>query len=257
MACESGEITDFLRYYIDKVVIDESHFLRRINTMNKNLIFICSLAAILLLAACSPVQFSEYTGTQANSSSIISNDTPSAYQTIDPMQGNNGLSTEIKLLIGTIQLEGTKNEVTPDQAKELFPLWVKMEATMANMVSTADDINAITTQIQLIMTKEQLKAINDMNLTVQDLIALMQKLNISFGYDNDDDSTLNGTDVPQSSTPGLIPDITPTVNATPSNQNGTPQIASGSGQDRRPYMIPSELLNVLIKYLQARESPTS
>jgi hypothetical protein len=227
--------------------------------MNKNLMFICSLTAILPLAACSPLQFSDYPGTQTNSSSSISKDTPSAYQTAGPAQGNNELSTEMKLLIGTIRLEGTNIEVTADQAKELFPLWVQMEATFANMVSTADDINAITIQIQSTMTKEQLQAINDMNLTDQDLTTLLQKLNISTGHwgNDDNDSPLTGTDVSQSATPGLNPDITPTLDVTALSQNETPQFPGGGGEDRWSHMIPSELLNVLIKYLQARQSPTS
>jgi hypothetical protein len=163
----------------------------------------------------------------------------------------------MKLLIGTIRLEGTKNELNPEQAKVLYPLWVKMEATMANMVSTTNDINAITIQIQSTMTMEQLKAINDMNLTDQDLTTLLQKLNISLDYGDDDDTAQIGTDVSQSSTPGLIPNSIPTVDATALNQNETPQFPSGRGQDRFLHMIPSEILNVLIKYLQARQSQTS
>lgn len=206
--------------------------------MNKNLMLICSLTAILILAACSPVQFSEYPGIETNSSSSNIKDTPSANQTTGPAQGNNVLSTEMKLLIGTIQLEGTKLEVTPGQAKELYQLWVKMKSSFANMVSTEDDINAITIQIQSTMTKEQLQAINDMKLTDQDLTTLLQKLNISTGHwvDDDDDTPPTATDV------------------TPLSQNETPQFPGGGGGDRWSHIIPSELLDVLIKYLQARQS---
>jgi hypothetical protein len=214
--------------------------------------FICSLTAIILLAACSPVQFSEYPGTETNPASSNGKDTPSALQTTDPTQGDNGLSTEMKLLVGTIQLEGTKLEVTPDQSKELYQLWVEMKSTFANIISTTDDITAITIQIQSTMTKEQLQAINDMKLTDQDLTTLLQKLNISTGHwwDGDDDSTQTGTDVPQSATPGLNPDITPTMDVTSLSPNENPQFTG----DRWSHMIPFELLDVLIKYLQARQS---
>jgi len=222
--------------------------------MNKNMLFIFSMIAILFLAACSPVQFSDYPGTQTDTSSNSSKDTPLADQTASPVQGNNFLSPEMKLLIGTIRLEGTKLEITPAQAKELFPLWVKMESTFADEISTSDDVKVITLQIQLTMTKDQLQAINDMNLTEQDLIALLQKLNISTDYLGEDEFQQTGTDVSQSTIPGINQDITPTAYVNASSPKGTPPHFPGP---RGPRMIPTELLNALFKYLQARQSQTA
>lgn len=212
--------------------------------MKRTLLAIGAMIMLLSLAACGQLEFSNYPGTGTESISANATETPSGTLPADSTQANAELSTEMKLLIGTFRLDGTNLEVTADQAKVLAPLWMTMKTTAANMLVTVEDIQAVTAKIQAAMTPEQLQAINDMNLTFQSLTDLMQSLNISFGRYGDFD---NDGDYGQQS-----PDATPAPDATQA-PDATPQFPGGSDVQRFAHMIPTELLDALIKNLQGKQ----
>lgn len=81
------------------------------------------------------------------------------------------LPVNSQLALGTFQLEGTENAVTPEQAKTLLPLWQALQGG----VTAQAEINAVLKQIESAMTQEQLQAIAAMQLTQEDLRAWMEE----------------------------------------------------------------------------------
>lgn len=127
----------------------------------KKVIFL-TLVLTLLLTAC---------GNNAESTSET--DTGAQF---DPAARELPLST--KLAIGTMKLEGTEFAVTSDQAADLLPLWQVLNNLSSSDTAAPEEITAVTEQIQEAMTPEQLAAIDEMNLTGQDIFATMQELGL-------------------------------------------------------------------------------
>jgi hypothetical protein len=88
------------------------------------------------------------------------------------------LPVSSQLALGTIELEGTENAVTPDQAKALLPLW---QAIRGGALQGESETNAVLKQIERAMTAEQLVAIVAMQLTMEDMGAWMQQQGLSMG----------------------------------------------------------------------------
>jgi hypothetical protein len=86
------------------------------------------------------------------------------------------LPVSSQLVLGTFQLEGTGNAITPDQAKTLLPLW---QAIQGGSLQSDAETNAVLKQIEGGMTTEQLAAIAAMQLTVEDLRAWMQEQGVN------------------------------------------------------------------------------
>ena len=69
------------------------------------------------------------------------------------------------LALGTLQLEGTDQAVTPEQATKLLPLWTLIqESTLQGDAET----QAVVRQIRNTMTADQLAAMEAMSLTQED-----------------------------------------------------------------------------------------
>jgi hypothetical protein len=83
----------------------------------------------------------------------------------------NALSVGGQLALGTFQLEGTENAVTPEQAAALLPLWQSLQGG----VMAQAEVDAVLKQIEGTMTQEQLGAIAAMQLTQEDLRTWMQE----------------------------------------------------------------------------------
>lgn len=81
------------------------------------------------------------------------------------------LDVRNQLMLGTIQLEGTDNAVTPEQATALLPLWQALQGG----VTVQAEVQAVLKQIEGTMIQEQLEAITVMQLTQEDLRAWMQE----------------------------------------------------------------------------------
>jgi hypothetical protein len=81
------------------------------------------------------------------------------------------LDARNQLMLGTIQLEGTENAVTPGQAQALLPLWQALRGG----VTVQTEVAAVLKQIEGTMTSEQLEAIAAMQLTQEGLRAWMQE----------------------------------------------------------------------------------
>jgi len=81
-----------------------------------------------------------------------------------------------KLLLGTLLLEDTDLEVTPEQAAELLPLWKAVKAIATSDTAAAAEIEALYRQIQESMTASQIKAIEEMETGADSMQAVMDNL---------------------------------------------------------------------------------
>jgi hypothetical protein len=132
--------------------------------MNKPSAFLLLIAA-LILSACS--------GNAANTASPTGN---------SPGGGPTGaLSAPLQVALGTIKLDGTKDAVTADQAKELLPLWETLQVLETSDTAATEEKDALVAQIQETMTQQQTQAISALGLTRQDMFSIMQSQAQTFG----------------------------------------------------------------------------
>jgi hypothetical protein len=94
---------------------------------------------------------------------------------------NPDLPITTQLVIGTMRLDGTEQEVTSDQAAELLPLWQVYSELSVSDTAAQKELDALVEQIQDALTTEQMNAITDMQLTRQDTFALMQEKGLNPG----------------------------------------------------------------------------
>jgi hypothetical protein len=87
------------------------------------------------------------------------------------------LPASSQLALGTFQLQGTENAVTPEQAKTLLPLW---QAIQGGSLQSNAETNAVLKQVEGAMTAEQLAAIAALQLTFDDMGAWMQEQGVQF-----------------------------------------------------------------------------
>jgi len=83
-----------------------------------------------------------------------------------------------RLVMGTLQLEGTENEVTAEQAAELVPLWKGYVALSASDSTSREELNALAEQISESMTAEQIAFIDDLSAESMDMMGLMEELGV-------------------------------------------------------------------------------
>ena len=87
------------------------------------------------------------------------------------------LDARNQLMLGTIQLEGMDNAVTPEQATALLPLWQALQGG----VTAQAEVEAVLKQVERAMTQEQLEAIAALQLTQEDLRTWMQEQGLGAG----------------------------------------------------------------------------
>jgi hypothetical protein len=132
--------------------------------MFKKIGVILILAAVILSACTAGT--SGTTGTTDNAASTTSG-TPGAGVAME-------LPASTKLSIGTMQLEGTDNQVTVEQAATLLPLWQLLKSLSSSDTAAQAEKDAALTAIQATMTAEQLAAIDAMTLSPRDMFANAQ-----------------------------------------------------------------------------------
>ncbi len=122
------------------------------------------LAAGLLLAACGSNQSA-----------------PAPSGVIAAGRDSSNLTVSEKLAIGTLKLEDTGQSVDPAQAAALLPLWKAAQSLSSSETISSKEMDALYTQIQGTMTADQMKSINAMEFTSDDLDQLMSDLSIGVG----------------------------------------------------------------------------
>ena len=192
-----------------------------------------------------------------------------------PASGGSGnptggeLSPSVQVAIGTLKLDETANAVTADQAQELLPLWETLQVLSESDTAARQEKDALVEQIQQTMTAEQRQAITAMNLTRADMISILQEQGLATGGGPTGGQNTNfsgrnqnggggfgpggfgGGGFPQGGFPGGGPGggggqgsgLTRDQIATA--QASRQQTGGGN-------LVPSGLLNALIKYLQEK-----
>lgn len=141
----------------------------------KRLILIILMVPLLLAACSTTPSTTSGTNSEADSAAIA----PGTIQDVTPQpSGEEALAAEVittefedatsvrnQLAFGTMQLDGTAQAVTAEQAKTLLPLWQAMSALSGNSETVPEELNAVQNQIFATMTPEQLKAIADLQIT--------------------------------------------------------------------------------------------
>ncbi|MEJ5224531.1 MAG: hypothetical protein WHV44_08750 [Anaerolineales bacterium] len=125
--------------------------------MTRKLILFPILLLALVLSACG-----------ANASAPLSTDVPSNAQYTSPNLDTtyeNALPVRLQLTLGTLMLDGTPQAITPEQARELLPLYQALQALTASGTAAEAETNAVLAQIEATFTTEQLAAIRAMQLT--------------------------------------------------------------------------------------------
>jgi hypothetical protein len=142
----------------------------------KRLPYIMTLILALMLTACgSAARFNS-----ANPRSTSQN-------------GSTGeLPATTQIALGTLKLDGTDNAVTAEQAAELLPLWETLRDLSTSDTAAQQEIQALDTQIQETMTDQQKRAITSMNLTRQDMFAVLQTQGTGFGNGQQSNNSQNG-----------------------------------------------------------------
>lgn len=102
------------------------------------------------------------------------NGAASASQASSP-QESASLAAAAQLAVGTLKLDGTEQAVTGEQASELLVMWQVYLDLAGSDTAAQEEIDGLVNQIQETMTSEQMEAIRAMDLTQQDLFALMQE----------------------------------------------------------------------------------
>lgn len=204
--------------------------------MRKKIIMIFVLIAFIL-SACSTAQ----------------TNTPDTQNT----PGNGELPEVTKLVLGTLQLKDTENAVTPEQAKELLPLWQVYLSLADSDTAAQEEIDALVEQIGEMMTPEQTQAIYALQLSQEDMFKLMQESGIGMSNrpqvsESSQGGTSGGFGPPDGG--GAPPDGGMPGGGMPSGaqslsegQIATAQAARGAGGFGG---VPTTLIEAVIAYLQ-------
>ena len=119
-------------------------------------IALLTLVALIALSACSSAP-------AAPAASTTTQDTYTSTALDTSYEG--ALAVRNQLALGTLQIDGTPNAITADQAKTLLTLWQALRATTQSGASAQAEVNALLGQIEGALTAQQLTAIKDLKLT--------------------------------------------------------------------------------------------
>ena len=89
------------------------------------------------------------------------------------------LPTQTKLILGTINLEETDYAVTAEQATELQPMFYVLQELNKSGSAAQEEITGLVSQVQQVLTDDQIQAIDDMSLSMKDMAAITQVNNSS------------------------------------------------------------------------------
>jgi hypothetical protein len=162
----------------------------------------------LLLAGCAVLQNTATSGSSATATSAAN--------------GRISPPLSMSLALGTLNLEGTDLAVTPQQAATLLPLWQAADRLATSGSANSADLEAAFKRIQAAMTTDQLQAIQSMDLSSQNMLALAQKLAIAM--------PAGANSQPPAGTPG--PGGPPGLQGTP--MPGDPPGIGGNGTPAAP-----------------------
>jgi hypothetical protein len=135
--------------------------------MEKKKFLILGVVLLIALAGCAAK-----TSAQSNAGGTTAN-TPGAGT------GGQFNNLQARLAVGTLSLEGTGLAISPDQAKQLLPLWQKVKSLETNGATTTPaDLQTVYKQIETVMTADQIAQIQKMTFSQNQLQGLMAKYGV-------------------------------------------------------------------------------
>jgi hypothetical protein len=183
-------------------------------------------------------------------------------------QASDVLPVASQLVLGTLQLEGTEQAVTSEQAKELLPMWQVYQDISNSSTAVQEEVDGLIEQIQETLSTGQMQAITEMNLTQQDVFTVPQAQNISASSGDGQSSSSSGVSFgpPDGGMPGggppdagmgggALPDggmgeMAGMDNAGPSTSADQSQETEASPGLGRSANVPPVLIDALIQYLE-------
>ena len=136
--------------------------------MKKIITLISVLMILFALTACGSGTTNADLGTQQAADSLL------------PTDYDNALPATTQLVVGTLKLDGTANEVDVQTATELLPLWQAAKSLSSSDLTAPEELNALFKQIEETMTPEQIQAIKEMKLTREDMTQVFQQMGMDF-----------------------------------------------------------------------------
>jgi hypothetical protein len=157
------------------------------------------------------------------------------------------LPTQTKLILGTINLEGTDYAVTAEQAKDLLPMFYVLQELNDSKFTSQEEVDGLVDQVQQTLTDDQIKTINDMSLSIQDILAVTQSGSV--GSATSKASSTSGTGGPpeMGGMPGGAPsEITGSTGTTSASSTSPVSVMDSSAK------IPSSLFDTAIELLKTK-----
>ncbi len=180
------------------------------------------------------------------------NTTSGGTTSLTPKSSAAALPIQTELILGTFKLEGTAQAISAEQAATLLPLWHVYQDLSVSDTAAQAEINALIDQIKATMTAEQLAAIDDMNLTQQDIMAVMIEKNIAESSQQQPTTSQSSSSAPQGGPGGPMPGGDMLGGVQPQTASSTQTSATQSVQSQDSTTIPTALLDALIQLLQSK-----
>jgi hypothetical protein len=140
------------------------------------------------------------------------------------------LSVRNQLALGTLELDGTPNALTAEQAQTLLPLWQALLSTQQSGAAAQAEVNALLEQIESNLTTEQLAAIKAMQLIQTDMQTWATANGVTLGSGGGQ--------------PGQGQSLTPEQRATRQAEEGRTPGSTGGGAS-------TVLLSAVISYIES------
>jgi hypothetical protein len=153
------------------------------------------------------------------------------------------VSVPEQLLTGTFMLADTNLSLTGEQTTQLITLWTSLKDATQNSAAQ-EQVDTILQGIETTMTVDQVKAIADLKITRDSMMAILLDQGVTT------DGPQGNGNGPGGGTPpdGTPPAGGPGEGGTPPQMNGTPQ--AGNPPAGRGNFIQPELIDALIQFLQ-------
>lgn len=242
------------------------------------------IVMVLALSACSAAPTAAPAATNAPAAATVAATTAAVASSASALNNSytDAVSVEEQLLVGTIALDGTSNQVTKDQANTLITLYTSLQslsqmggpggnaggaapqgtpdANATQPAQTNDNqtqIDALVQQIEAAMTADQINAIAAMQITQTSEASILQNKGITLtmgnGQQGGDQSAQGGNSSAQGNGPQGTP---PAANGTPdANQQANGQGQPGGNGQGNGQMDPGGnrvqpgLVNAVLQYL--------
>ena len=219
----------------------------------KKTIFLTLILTLFLVACGGNAETASSTNNNAGDAEAVPSGENSEGFDIDSRE----LPISSALAIGTLKLEETDYAVAPDQAADLLPLWQVLNSLTNSDTAAQEEIVAVTEQIQETMAAEQLAAIEAMELTREDMTAIMQELGLTTRQPNAEGESAPAEGFgrgqgPGGGVPGSGPGGGPGGQELSPEQIATAQAMRAEGSGRTNTRMLASLVPAVIELLEAK-----